>query len=241
MGRLLSSLGIGAATVDTILPETPLTPGETVEATVDIEGGSADQSIDALYFGLLTRADGADRVIAQFEVAESLTIRAGEARTLQTEITIPPWTPITRGGRRVWLKTGLDVAWAVDPSDEDDVEVVPGPHLEALLAAAEELGFEARGSEVREPAWHDWPMVQAFRFEPGPDVYRGDLDALTLVPLSRENGLRAIIEIDEAEPAEAETEIAFDQQEILHVFKSADPDRVRRQLRSRIDQNTHVE
>jgi len=241
MGRLLSSLGIGAATVETILPDGALAPGETVEVTVEIKGGSVQQTIDGLYFGLLTKTDGSDQLIAQFRVVESLTVDAGQRRTIETEITIPPWTPVTRGDRRVWLKTGLDVSWAVDPNDEDDIVVAPGPHMEALFAAAEDLGFEPCESELREPKWHDWPLVQAFRYEPGPAVYRDDVEALTLVPLSRERGLRTVIEIDEAEPAEAETDIAYDQQEILHVFETADRDRVRRQLRSRIDQNTHVE
>lgn len=241
MGRLLSRLGIGAATVETILPDGAVTPGETIDVTVEIEGGSVQQTTDGLYFGLLTRTDGREQLIAQFRVAESLAIDAGQSRTIETAITIPPWTPVTRHDRRVWLKTGLDVTWSVDPNDEDDIAVAPGSHMEALFAAAEDLGFEPRGSEVRQPDWHDWPLVQAFRYEPGPTVYRDDVEALTLVPLSRERGLRTVIEIDEAEPAEAETDVAYDQQEILHVFETADRDRVRRQLRSRIDQNTHVE
>lgn len=43
------------------------------------------------------------------------------------------------------------------------------------------------------------------------------------------------------EPAEADVDVAYDTQEVIHGFETADRDRIRRQLRSRIDQNTHVE
>lgn len=124
MNRLLSSIGIGAATVDTLLPKTEFTPGETVEATVEMTGWNAEQEIDGLYFALLTRVDDEHVVVDQDEITESVSLAPGETRTLTTEVTVPPWTPITEGECRVWLKTGLDISWAVDPNDEDAVDVV---------------------------------------------------------------------------------------------------------------------
>lgn len=241
MSRLLSSLGIGAATVDTILPKTTFSPGETVEATVEVEGGRSAQEIDALYFALLTRFDGEDRVIDRFKVAEPFTIPAGETRSVTTELTVPPWTPLTRDDCRVWLKTGLDVSWAVDPDDEDDIEVTPGPILEAVFAAVEALGFVGRGSALREPVWlDDRPFAQSFEFLPGPDAFRSDVDALTIVAVPRGEDLRTVVEIDEREPAEEETEVDFDQQEVFHTFETTDEDMVGRQLRSTIDRHTHT-
>lgn len=119
MNRLLSSIGIGAATVDTLLPKTEFTPGETVEATVEMTGGNAEQEIDGLYFALLTRVDDEHVVVDQDEITESVSLAPGETRTLTTEVTVPPRTPVTEGECRVWLKTGLDISWAVDPNDED--------------------------------------------------------------------------------------------------------------------------
>lgn len=242
MGQLLSRLGIGAATVDTLLPGTELTPGETVEATVEIDGGEAAQEIDAIYFALLTRDAGEDRLIDQFRLTDPFTLPAGERRTISQPVTIPPWTPITRGGRRVWLKTGLDVSWAVDPDDEDDIEVVPGPYVEALLGAIDQLGFDDRGSTLREPDWlGDRPFAQAFRFEPGARAYREDLDELTVVCVPRDSELKTVIEIDEQEPAEETGSVAFDSQEVFHTFDTTDATMVRRQLESTIDQYTHTD
>ncbi|WP_049922847.1 sporulation protein, partial [Halopiger djelfimassiliensis] len=55
MKRILSSLGIGAATVDTVLPTT-LTAGETV----DVSGGNDSQEIDGIYRRGRPSASGLD-------------------------------------------------------------------------------------------------------------------------------------------------------------------------------------
>lgn len=242
MNRLLSSIGIGAATVDTLLPEREFSPGETVEATVELRGGSSEQEIDALYFALLTRVDDDERVIDRFKITEPISLPPGETRTVTTEVTIPRWTPLTRADDRVWLKTGLDVSWAVDPNDEDDIEVTPGPIMDALFRAVDELGFDVRGSELREPDWLDnRPFAQAFEFGPGADVYRADIEQLTLVCLPREADLRTVVEIDEREPSELETAVDFDRQEVFHTFGTSNENMVRRQLKSTIDSHTHTE
>lgn len=242
MRRLLSSIGIGTATVDTLLPTAAFSPGETVEAAVEIRGGSTEQRIDALYFALLTRGATDDRLIDQFKISEPFSMPAGETRTVTAEVTVPPWTPITRDDRRVWLKTGLDIAWAVDPNDEDDIDVVPGPFVAALVDAVEGLGFDYRDSTLREPAWlDDRPFVQAFRFGPGTDAFRSDIEALTLVCLAREDDLKTVVEIDEREPAEETTAVEFDRQEIIKTFETTNEDMIRRQLKTTIDRHTHTD
>jgi sporulation-control protein len=241
MSRFLSRIGIGAATVETRLPEGAFTPGQTVEATIEIDGGRSEQPIDELYLVLLARVGDQERVVAEFKTAESTTVPAGESLTITTDLTIPSWTPITRGDSKVWLKTGLDVSWAVEPSDEEDLEIVPGPYVEGLFAAVDELGFDYRGSELREPAWlEDQPFVQAFTFGPTTERYRADIDDLTFVCHPREEDLKTVVEIDEKEPAEEFAEVAYDKQEIVHVFETTNEDMLRRQLESLLAQYTHT-
>lgn len=48
MKKILASIGIGSATVDTVLPSTTVTPGETVDAEINISGGSAEQDIRSI-------------------------------------------------------------------------------------------------------------------------------------------------------------------------------------------------
>jgi hypothetical protein len=44
MGRILSSIGIGNATVDTVFPDTTVTAGETVAADVEVRGAQSRMS-----------------------------------------------------------------------------------------------------------------------------------------------------------------------------------------------------
>ncbi|MEF8826257.1 MAG: sporulation protein, partial [Halapricum sp.] len=203
MSRFLSRIGIGAATVDTRLPDEEFSPGETVDVTIEIDGGRTDQPIDELYLALRAQVADEDREVARFVTAESTTVPAGESQTVSTELPIPRWTPISQEDCRVWLKTGLDVSWALDPSDEEDLEISPDRFVMSLFAAVEELGFDYRGSEIREPAWvDDRPFVQAFRFAPTSEQYRAAIDKLTIVCQRRDADLKTVLEIDEREAAE---------------------------------------
>lgn len=47
--KILSSIGIGAAKVDTRLNESHCTPGGELTGVVHIEGGSVEQSVDSIY------------------------------------------------------------------------------------------------------------------------------------------------------------------------------------------------
>ena len=52
--KLLSSIGIGAAKVDTRLAKKSYTVGETIEGEVFIKGGKNEQDIDNIQLTLMT-------------------------------------------------------------------------------------------------------------------------------------------------------------------------------------------
>ena len=240
MGHVLSSIGIGTATVDTILPKTELKPGETVELTIELEGGDLDQEIESIYFALLTRVGGDDVVLDQFQLDESFTLATGESRTTTTDATVPYSTPLTRDGQHVWLKTGLDIEWAIDPTDEDTVEIVPDAHLGALLDAFDRAGFTANHVEIEETPWLDRrQFLQAFAFTPDGDQWP-DLDGVTVMPVLRGEDLRVFVEIDEREDAEHLTDQEFDKQEVTITIDTTNTDMIQRRLESTIESHTHV-
>jgi sporulation-control protein len=239
MKRVLSSIGIGAATVDTILPKTQLKPGETVEVTVELEGGDSDQEITAIYFALLTQVDD-DVVLDQLQLDESFTLATGESRTITTDITVPRSTPLTQDGQQVWLKTGLDVKWAVDPTDKDTIEIVPDAYLNALFDALNRLGFTTSHIGIEETPWLDRrQFLQKFEFTPDGDQWP-DLDGVTVMPVLRDEDLRVFMEIDECESAEHLTDQDYDKQEVSITFDTTNLDIIRRRLKSTIEAHTHV-
>lgn len=173
---LLSRFGIGSATIDLIPDETTVAPGGEVEAHLELEGGAEDQTVDDIEIAVVTRfqAEREDDsyptqyVIWETEFKEGFTVEAGVDRSLNVPpIQVPATAPVTLGAPEVWIQTGLDIDWAVDPSDEDQLRVVPGSHLQGVLDAMEQLGFaldsvvNAEGDDPSAPV----PFVQRFTFE----------------------------------------------------------------------------
>lgn len=240
MGRVLSHIGIGGAAVDTILPDTDLAPGETVELTVQLEGADTDHEIQGISLTLLTDVEGDDHTLAEYRLGEPFTLAAEESQTRTADITLPRSTPVTLGSQEVWLETGLDIDWAVDPTDRDAVEVVPDDHLAALFEALEELGFTREAVGTARTDWLDSrEFAQTFAFEPEPERWP-DLDGLTLMPVLRGEDVRVFLEIDEDEDAEHLTDQDYDVQEVTLTLETTHVDMVRRRLKSTIDQHVNV-
>jgi len=202
MKELLSRVGIGAATVDTVLPTTTLTAGESVDAEVHVEGGSAEQEIDEIYFALLTRYETDDSkrtgVVDKFRVAESFTVDEGDERTFDVTVDVPRDTPVTVGRTNVWLETGLDIDWAVDPEDEDPVQVDPGPRLGRAFDALDALGFTVRTAECEAVpgGLFSTSFVQEIEFVPRGGPFSGRLDELEVVPRPAADHLELGLEVD---------------------------------------------
>lgn len=242
MKRVLSSIGIGAATVDTVFPRTELGPGETVTADVELYGGDATQEIEGIYFQLQTSPSGdrgQERTIGEFAVDRAVTLAPGEERTIPVEVTVPRWTPLTRGGASVWLETGLEIDWAKDPTDEDQIDILPDEYTAALFETVEELGFALRTTElVDTPHLDDRPFAQKFDFRPTDEQFGAHLDELAITIAPREDDLRAFVRFDRVDEVAEAYDMEFDKQEVSITFDRVDPEMMRRRLRNEIDQQT---
>lgn len=240
MGRVLSSIGVGSATVDTVLPRPALRPGETATATVELSGGDATQSIEGIYFSLTARVEdergGAKRVLAEPAIDRSITLEPGEEQSIPVELDVPLWTPLSRGDVVVRLATGLDIPWARDPSDEEAVTVEPGEIAAALFAAVEALGF-ARSSTaiVDAPVLDDRPFAQVFSFRPTDDAMAELVEGLELTLIPREEDLRVFLEVDQRDPVADAYDLDLNEQETSITFDRADPGLLRRRLRTEIE------
>ena len=242
MGRILSRIGIGAATVDTVLPKLELLPGETVRVDVELSGGDSDQEIGGIAFVLKARVesdgDSHEHVLAEFEADRSISLSAEEDRTIPVEVEVPLWTPVTTGEVSVWLETRLDIDWARDPTDEDQVEVVPDEFVSALFEAMDDLGFDRRSSDLVDvPHVDDRPMAQTFHFHPAGGAYEADLDAVEVTVMPRRDDLRVFVEFDRKGTVADEHDMDFDRQEEPMTLERASVEAIRGRLEEGIRRN----
>lgn len=227
--RMLASIGIGSAKVDTRLENSRYQPGDEVRGAVFIQGGGIEQQIDGIYLHLLTQyvREQDDRrvtythAIAKYRVTGDVRVRANEELEIPFAITLPDYTPSTFDRVRVWIKTGLDIQNAVDPGDEDYIEVLPHPHAGVVLEAIESLGFRIRKveNEYAPRYGRGVPYIQEFEFAPGGNYY-GRLDELEATFFPDGNGVEVLLEVDRrARGFMGFLEEAMDADERMHVVR----------------------
>lgn len=169
--KVLARLGIGAATVNTIIHTKDLYPGKKVEGVVEIVGGSVDQEINHIALKLKAYAkkksgDGEVSVKIQLHeerVTGKMTINTGESRSIPFSFDLPFYTPITIGHGQVWIETDLDMDLSIDPTDVDYLKINAQEELANFVEAFKILGFRLRQVEVEA---QDGRFYQEWEFVP---------------------------------------------------------------------------
>lgn len=202
--KMLASVGIGNAKVDTRLRNSSVRVGDTLEGVVHIKGGGTEQNVDSIYLHLMTQyikeqGDSTTRVntaVTKWKLSEPFTLGAGQEREVPFSFTVPLNTPVTSGKVPVWLKTGLDIDNAVDPGDTDRLEVLPHPHMKAVLDAVNSLGFQLKATtcEYSSRLGQGVPFVQEFEFYPS-GRFSG-VKELELVFFLKPESVEVLVEVD---------------------------------------------
>lgn len=203
--KMLAKVGIGAAEIDTLLEQSSYVPGEEVRGLIKVRGGQVDQQIDRIYVHLQTRyiRELNERIvrenytIAKFNVSGPILLASGEELEFPFAFALPLETPLTMYDQPVWLNTGLDIQVALDPCDQDSIEVRPHPYMQAIFEAAQSLGFRYRSStcEYQPQYGRGVPFAQEFEFLPGP-AFAHHMKELELIFYLRYDGLDLLIELD---------------------------------------------
>ncbi|WP_394219565.1 sporulation protein [Halobacillus trueperi] len=200
--KLLASVGVGAAKVDTQLEKDQFIPGETVHGKVVIQGGDVEQSIDSIHIFLMTEAirevddkKVKDKVALQkYPIANQETIKEGETKEIPFSIQLPYHVPASHGRLPIWFETGLDIPMALDPEDRDPIKIAPHPYIAKVLEALEShLGFHLRKVEMEYSKRYGY--VQEFEFAPGGE-YRSYLDELEAIFFLHEDRIDVMLEVD---------------------------------------------
>lgn len=205
--KLLSSIGIGAAKVDTQLEKVTFNPGEEIKGIVMITGGNVEQQIDEIYITLMTSyiREKDDRqvretvILEKYKLNNPFEITPNGRQDLPFQFTLPTDIPITKGKTKIWLQTGLDIKNAVDPKDNDYIEIKPHPLVQSFLDAVREIGFITREVECKtapRAMRKTYPFIQEFEFVPTTGIFSGRLDELEAIFSVDNNQVEAFLQID---------------------------------------------
>ena len=161
--KLLASVGIGKAKVDTYVLSESLRPGGECELNVVIRGGgSVAQDINGLTLSLCTNAKSETemgdtevttyhtKVISSMALTpqdfgmHSSELQPDEVFEYSLNIVLDDETPVTafaNSTSKVWIATGLDIDKGLDSSDKDFLVVHPTEFQQTILNIMEELGY----------------------------------------------------------------------------------------------------
>lgn len=193
--KVMASVGIGAARVDSRLDNPEVRVGDTLSGIILVHGGKVEQEIRRISLGLNVRYKGEEEyeyhTLFMQEVVHGFTIQAGETKEFPFQLPIPPEAPLSLPGSEITLITDADIAGGVDPSDHDPVIIMPSEDMEVVIAAAEQLGFYLKTSEIE---YHHGRLIQELSFNPPYGQY--NLNELEMMMLPAQDGLDVILEID---------------------------------------------
>ena len=206
--KILSQIGIGAATVDTRLEQEHCEPGGTIQGVVHIKGGNVDQEIARIYLAFNTQYKqevGDSKTFTTFTLDRFVlneapfTIEAGVEREIPFTLQVPFNTPLSVSQSKSWIETGLDIAQAVDPSDHDAVVVKANDYQSVILEAMEDLGFRLKKADTEKLPGRlrkDLPIAQELEYSARGTHYAHKLDEIEVILLQDRSGIDIVLQID---------------------------------------------
>ncbi|MDI1465719.1 sporulation protein [Catellatospora sp. KI3] len=211
--RMLSALGVGGPSVDTVLSTPVVRPGGVLAGQVHIRGGERDNHIEYVSIGLVTRVEvehgdseyGSTVEFQHVRLTGPFTLAAGANQVLPFQLEIPWEAPVTAfygtplRGMTMGVHTELSVANAVDKTDLDPVAIEPLPLQAEIMEAFTRLGFQFARADLERGRIHGvhqtLPFYQEIEFYPSP-AYSGRMRQLELTFVTGPQGMDVVLEFD---------------------------------------------
>lgn len=199
--KTLASFGIGATKVDTRLEKATYRQGDRIAGEIFVQGGQSEQEIDEIYLYLVVQYEHEGKqeeyVISEVRISDQFVIGPKESKVIPFDFVLPYDTPISTNASPIYLKTGLDISMAIDPSDNDGIEVLPHHLVEKIVDATENIGYRLEKIKMDFEHYHSRnPFVQMFHFEPTGRTASRFVDDIQMVFFPMENEVDIILQVD---------------------------------------------
>lgn len=210
--KMLSALGVGAPSVDTVLAREDVRPGEHLEGSVAVVGGSEPADIEHVTVALATRVevesgDGEYHRTVEFHrvpVAGQMRLEPEQRYDIPFSLQVPWETPITAvygqhlRGMTMGVQTELAIERAVDQGDLDPVQVHPLPVQERILDAFARLGYRFARADVEQGGIRgvaqSLPFYQEIEFYPPAEL--GGVNEVEVTFVAGPEAVDVVLEFD---------------------------------------------
>ncbi|MGH3662888.1 MAG: sporulation protein [Micromonosporaceae bacterium] len=211
--KLLKAMGVGGPSVETVLPNPNVRPGEALQGEIHLIGGDHSSDISNVSVALVTEVEHesgdyegrSTRTFAEVPVSGAFTLAPGTRHQFSFNMQVPWENPLTHvygqplRGMTMGLSTRLAVAKAVDATDLDPVAVHPLPAQERLLEAFSRLGFHFRTADVEEGRIRGvnqtLPFYQEIEFAPAPQ-FANAMNQLEVTFVANPQHMDMVLELD---------------------------------------------
>jgi sporulation-control protein spo0M len=149
--KILSSIGIGSAKVNTVLLENNIERGKETLGEVHIFGGIADQKISEIYIHIDSAFHKEDddttdfrnvvESILEIKITDPVIVKAHEEKVIPFSFVLPYYTPVTFGNQKVAIKTEIDINFINHPVENHDF-VVYDQMVNTILSFLSDRGFK---------------------------------------------------------------------------------------------------
>ena len=206
--KMLATIRIGSAKVDTRLENTKYHQGEEVKGVIHIQGGDVEQKIGDVYIKVYTqylqKIDDhkvyKKKELLRYKVKGEFLLGKDEVLEIPFTFHLPHEVPITIGQVKVWIHTELGIDLAIDPIDKDYISISPSPVMEAFFAALESLGFRIYKAECKHAKYRygsSLPFLQEFELKPYHGEFHNRLDEIEVTLLNQnESQAEVYLQID---------------------------------------------
>ncbi|MBR8644598.1 sporulation protein [[Brevibacterium] frigoritolerans] len=109
---------------------------------------------------------------------------------------LPYETPITIGDVSVWMKTEMDVTFALDPKDNDYINVFGNETVSSFLKAIESLGFYLNKVKNVPFKRSKTGVFQEFEYKPKGGPFQRSLDEVEIGFVADAQSVDLFIEVD---------------------------------------------
>lgn len=159
--KIFARMGVGSATVDTVLTTEHFVQGGEVKGQIEIKGGDVEQEISAIKLDLMTKVKQEGEnidvyvnfTIASFVVGKPMTLEPGREMAIPFRFKLHPETPVTvldvrRNKCKVWVQTALDIDFSLDPKDLDYLHIHPNPVVKHFIESLNKNGYSMVKADV---------------------------------------------------------------------------------------------